>query len=103
MCVWERLPLNGWPRANWGGVFRCGNETKAEQAAWDRYCASPVRGPRIGTRVLLGGRRSSDSLWVAAADVRVVYSEHLRQRVMWGMTLADRRREDEKSRSRRAL
>src|SRR5262245_13126960 len=62
--LWRGLLPARWDRTSYP-IFRCGNESRAEQEAWDRYLQTPVRGPRIGERLLLAGVwRGEDSSWV---------------------------------------
>ena len=75
-------------------VFRCGNETKGEQEAADRYYAQRVHGPRVGARMLLAGWRSEpDTFWSADPSVRFPDSEELRLRIAREAQRADIQRE----------
>lgn len=92
-------------RALWvmepAGMMLCGNMTKEERDALERYHATPAPGPRVGDRMLLGGRRlGQDSLWRAYPEVRFRDSDTLRGRVGLEARRADGRREGQALRDR---
>ena len=71
----KRGPLDAVWVASLDQPFRCGNESVSERESWRLYYQSPLKGPMVGQRLILGGcPLREEGGWGVSEYVRLPYS-----------------------------